>query len=72
MKHRRPPVNKTGAWRDNDDIQRREINPNHPIIIVTDKKQLENKKNAKTLELYQVRDSHWLLDCISRNEVLTQ
>ncbi|KAI7858344.1 hypothetical protein BDC45DRAFT_499400 [Circinella umbellata] len=68
VKHRRPK----GGWRDNDDIERCIINPNHPIIIVTDKKQLKNKKNANILESYQVRDSKWLLNCISRNELLTQ
>ncbi|KAI9490251.1 hypothetical protein BDB00DRAFT_564292 [Zychaea mexicana] len=66
---RRPPADKAGPWRDNDNVQRRSVHRNVPIIIVTDQRQLK-KKSAKPLELYQVRDARWLLDCISRCDVV--
>ena len=61
---RRPPADKSGAWRDHD-VEQSKINPNYPVIIITEKNQLK-KKSAKGLELYQVRESKWLLDCISK------
>ncbi|KAI8146594.1 hypothetical protein BJV82DRAFT_599116 [Fennellomyces sp. T-0311] len=66
---RRPPADKSGAWRDLE-LDRSTINPQYPVIIIKDAKQLE-KKSAKGLQLYQVRELNWLLDRISKCSLAT-